>query len=84
MKALEMSQHFSDYKSMWFFSRRSRAANSIVPGPIFPHFKPIKDLMAVHIYCKNEEDRIKSEGARMVETLYRRSKAANPQVGDGI
>ena len=34
MKELECSQDFSQYKSMGIFSRRSRAANFTVLGPI--------------------------------------------------
>ena len=34
MKELECSQNFSHYKSMGFFFRRTRAANSTVLGPI--------------------------------------------------
>ena len=37
MKELEFSQDFSHYKSMGIFSRRSRAANSAVLGPIWPN-----------------------------------------------
>ena len=37
MKVLESSQDFSHYKSMDIFSRRSRAVNSAVLGPIWPN-----------------------------------------------
>ena len=51
------------------FSRRSRAANSTIQGLIWPNFKPIRDFMVVLLTCKNEEDPIKNEGARVVTTL---------------
>ena len=44
--------------------------------------------MGVRVACKNEEDPIKNEGARVVTTLFidffRRSRAANSEVSDGI
>ena len=52
------------------FSRRSRAANSAVLGPIWPHFELVRDVMDVLVTCKYEEDPIKNEGARVVTTLY--------------
>ena len=56
--------------SLWGFSRRSKAANSIVQGPIWPKFEPIRDIISVLAGCKNEEDPIKNEGARVVTTLF--------------
>ena len=50
-------------------SRRSRAANSTVQGPIWPNFKPIRESKGVHDACKNEEDPIKSEGTGVVTTF---------------
>ena len=52
------------------FSRRSRAANSAVHGPIWSNFELIQDFMIVLVTCKNEEDPIKNEGARVFTTLY--------------
>ena len=63
MKALEFSQDFSHYKSIRDFSRRSRAANSAVLGPIWPNFELVRDVMDVLVTCKYEEDPIKNEGA---------------------
>ena len=44
--------------------------------------------MAFLVICKNEEDPIKNKGARVVTTLFiyffRRSRAANSVIGDGI
>ena len=69
MKELECSQDFSHYKSMGIFSRRSRAANSAVLGPIWPNFKLVRDVINVLVTCKYEEDPIKNEGAR-VDTTF--------------
>ena len=52
------------------FSRRSRAANSAVLGPIWPNFKLVRDVMDVLVTCKYKKDPIKNEGARVVTTLY--------------
>ena len=51
------------------FSERSRAANLKVPGQILPNFEPIQDFMGILVACKNEEEPIKNEGARVVTTL---------------
>ena len=51
------------------FSRRSRAANSAVLGPIWPNFELFRDVMNVLVSCKYEEDPIKNEGARMDTTF---------------
>ena len=59
MKELECSQDFSHSKSMWIFSRRSRAANSAVLGPILPNFELVRDAIDVLITCQYEEVPIK-------------------------
>ena len=46
MKELECSQDFSHYV-YGDFSRRSRAANSAVLGPIWPNFELVRDVMDV-------------------------------------
>ena len=51
------------------FSRRSRAANSAVLGPIWSNFGIVHDVMDVLVTCKYEEDPIKNEGARVVTTF---------------
>ena len=38
------------------FSRRSRAANSAVHGPIWSNFELVQDFMVVLLTCKNVED----------------------------
>ena len=60
MKALECKQ---DY--MTFF-RRSRATNSEVSGGILPKFEAIQAFKVVLVTCKNEEDPIKNEGAKVL------------------
>ena len=59
MKALECSQ---DYTSIF---RRARADNSGVGGGIWLKFKLIQAFMHVLVTCKNEDDQIKNEGARV-------------------
>ena len=40
--------------------RRSRAANSIVSGPIWPKFELVWEFMHVLVTCKYKKDRIKN------------------------
>ena len=47
----------------------SRAANSAVHGWIRPNFKIIRDHIVVLSTCKNEEDPIKNEDARVLKSL---------------
>ena len=54
---------------MGIFLRCSRAANSTVAGLIWPNFEPIEALIVDLVTCKNEENPIKNEGARVVTTL---------------
>ena len=51
------------------FSRRSRAANYAVLGPIWPNFELVRDVIDVLVTCKYEEDPIKNEGAREVTSF---------------
>ena len=55
---------------MGFFFKRSRVVNSAVPGRIRLKFEIILDVMVVLLTCKNEEDTIKNEGARVLTRLY--------------
>ena len=59
-----LTNFFPHYKSMGFF-RRSWAAYSAVRGRLGPNFKLIRDFMVVLLTCKDEEDPIKNEGARV-------------------
>ena len=49
--------------------RLSRAANSVVGGRVWPEIKLIQAFMVVLSTCKNDEDLIKNESARVVTTL---------------
>ena len=51
------------------FSRRSRAANSAVLGPIWLNFELVRDDIDGLDTCKYEEDPIKNEGARVFTTF---------------
>ena len=59
-EALECSHHYTS------FFRRTRADNSGVGGGIWPKFEIIQASMHVLVTCKNEDDRFKNEGARVV------------------
>ena len=65
MTALEWSQYFSHYKSMGIFPD-AQGQLTKVPGWILLNFEPIQDIMVVLVTCKNKEDPIKNEGARVV------------------
>ena len=84
MKELECSQDFSHYKSMGIFSRRPRAANSAVLGPIWPNFELVRDVINVLITCKYEEDPIKNRGAIVFTTLYVNFSDAQGQITLGL
>ena len=73
MKELDCSQDFSH------FSRRSRAANSAVLGPIWPNFELVRDVMDVLFTCQYE-DAIKNRGARVFTTLYINFSDAQGQI----
>ena len=47
---------------MGVFLRRSRAANSVVGGPIWPKFELIHNIMHVLVTSKFEKDRINING----------------------
>ena len=80
MKELECSQDFSHYKSMGFFSRRSRASKSAVLGPIWPNFELVLDVMNVLVTYQYEEDPIKKRGASVFTTLYINFSDAQGQI----
>ena len=42
----------------------------ISPWSILLNFKHIRDIMDLLVACKNEEDPIKNEGARVFTTLF--------------
>ena len=48
------------------FFRRSRANNSEVSGEILPKFELIQAFIVVLVTCRNEDDPIKNDGARVL------------------
>ena len=70
MKALECSQDFSHYRSMGIFPD---AQGQLTPQSMVgsgQNFELVRDFMVVLVTCKNEEDPIKNQGARVFRTLY--------------
>ena len=63
-----METAFSHYKFMGFF-RRSRAANSVVSGSIWPKFELVRDGMHVLVTCTYKKFRIKNNREKM-ETSF--------------
>ena len=55
---------FSRYKSIGNLFRRSRAANSVASGLIWPKFELVRDFMHVLVTCKYKKDRIKTTEKR--------------------
>ena len=68
MNELAWRHHFSII-SLWEIFRRSRAANSIVSGPIWPKVKLLRDFMHVLITCMYKKNRIKNNWEK-VETSF--------------
>ena len=74
---LEEKSNFPDFSltsghpviSLWEIFQSSRAANSIVSGPIWPKFVLIRDLMHVLVTCKYKKNRIKNNWENM-ETSF--------------
>ena len=64
MNELAWRHHFPIISLRDFF-RRSRAANSVVSGPIHPKFELVRDFMHVLVTCKYKKDRIKSNRERL-------------------
>ena len=52
------------------FFKHSRAANSTVRGQIWLKFEPVRDIIVVIVPCKNEEDPLKNNGARVATTFW--------------
>ena len=74
MKALECLKDFSHYKTMGFFS------DAQVLDRIWLKFELVRDIMVVLLTCKNKEDPIKNEGARVFTTLYINFSDAQGQI----
>ena len=47
---------------------------------IWSNFEPIRDIMVVLVTCKNEEDPITNEGARVFTTFYFNFSDAQRQI----
>ena len=62
--------HFTHYKSMGIFFKRSRAANSAVGGQIWPSFELLRALMHVIITCKYEKNRIKNSLEKVATPFF--------------
>ena len=57
--------------SLWdFFFRRSRAANSVVHGPISPNFELIQALMYIIVTCKYEMNPIKNARENVMTPFF--------------
>ena len=63
-----MENHFP-ITSLWEIFWNSRAANSLVSGPILPKFKLVRDFMHVLVTSKYRKDRIKNNQEK-VETSF--------------
>ena len=53
-------RHHFPIISPWEIFRRSRAANSVVSGPIWSKSELVRDFMHFLVTCKYKKDRIKS------------------------
>ena len=69
---------------MGVFLRRSRAADSVVSGPMWPKFELIHIIKHVLVTSKFEKDRININGDYVMTSIFRRSRAANSVVIGGI
>ena len=61
---------FPIIRSIGVFLRRSRAANSVVGGPIGPKFKLIHNIMHVLVTSKFEKDRININGDYVMTSIF--------------
>ena len=68
MNELAWRHHFNII-SLWKIFRRSRTANSVVCGPIWPKFELVRDFMHVLVTCKPKKDRIKNNREK-VDTSF--------------
>ena len=72
---------------MGIFSRRSRAANSAVLGPIWPNFELVRDVIDVLVTASMKKIRSKMkalECSQHYTAIFRRARADNSGVGGGI
>ena len=73
MNELAWRHHFP-IVSLWETFKTSRAANSVVSGPIWLKFKFVRDFMHVLVTCKYKKDRIKTNWEK-VETSFSHYKS---------
>ena len=66
MKSLEKPQHLSRYKSMGI---SSEAQEHVTPQTVIGIGRTPSDLIVFPVTCKNIEDPIKKEGARVATTF---------------
>ena len=66
---LAWNQHFPII-SLWGFFWRSRAANSVVCGQIWPNYQLIQALMYVIVTCKYEKDPIKNSRENVATPFF--------------
>ena len=64
-----METPFSHYKSGEFF-RCSRAANSVVSGPIWLKFELVQDFMHVLVTCKYKKNRIENNREKVATSFF--------------
>ena len=64
---------FPIIRSIGVFLRRSRAANSVVGGQIWPKFEVIHNIMHVFVTSKFEKDRININRDYVMTSIFRRS-----------
>ena len=69
MNELAWRQHFP-ILSVWEFFRRSRAANSIGSGQIWPKFELVREFMHVLVSCKYKKDRIKIKPRKAGDIVF--------------
>ena len=63
-------RHFLHYKSMGFFFRCLRAANSVVHGQISPNLELIQALMYIIVTCKYEMNLIKNIQENVIRPFF--------------
>ena len=68
MNALAWRHHFPII-SLWEFFRRSRAANSVVSGQIWPKFELVRDFMRVLVTWKYKKDRIENSREKVEKSF---------------
>ena len=65
-----METAFSHYKSMGILFRRSRAANSVVSGPMWPKFELVRDFMHVLVTYKYEKGSDQKQSRKGGDTIF--------------